>query len=57
MERKKLNASACIFGSQFIYAIAGLTVQGVVNDIEKYYIEANEWVTIEVAGEWLPPRC
>lgn len=51
MNKKKMNASACIFKNQSIFAIGGFNRNVCSNDIEKYSVKSNSWESIRIEGE------
>ena len=46
MNKKKDGVSACIFNSQFVFAIGCYKT-----DIEKYSIETDSWENIKISGD------
>ena len=52
MPRELHDVSACMVNNQFIYVIGGYNYieNSHFSNIEKYFIEINYWVTIEIAG-------
>jgi len=48
MDQAKESQSVCIQNNQFIYVIGGYKYPNICNDIEKYEIADNSWVTIKI---------
>lgn len=51
MSKGRANISACMLGSNLIYAIGGNTSgTNIFNDIEQYNINLDEWKLINIAN-------